>query len=291
VVAGGTFGGPKCAANTIPDLGAAADFGVLGLSNASYAIQGSIVVGDVGIAAGGAASNSGAVFGNATESSSGQFTNSGYLSGSISVDPTTMASANSAARTAASVAAGDTPTQALGAVNSSTTVTGNGGLNVIRITSLNLNNASLTLNGTASDIFVIQVSGNFTMTGSGRIVLGTNVSASQVLIVFTSNNTGVTIGPSNNNNPTINGTLLSASTSTNWNITGGIFNGEIITATTPSHAGTLNLSGAILSATPFRPIPEPSSVVLAGIASLWLASLARWKRKGAPGRTAEVLTS
>lgn len=279
-VAAAIVGGSTCAANTIPNLGAAADFGLLGLNNADYSIQNSLIVGDIGVGQGGTASNSsGAVFGDAIQYSSGQITNGGFISGSITVDSAEMTAANSGAISAYSTAVANTATQSFGPINSSTMINGNGGLNVVNISSVNLNNGTITLNGTSSDIFVLRVSGNFKLSGNSGINLGTNVSASQVLIVFTG--TGTTINIATGNNTTINGTLLAPSASTNWQITGGVFNGEIITGTPDSRGRTpLDLSNVFLSAAPFRPVPEPSSVILAGVGTVCLASLMRRQRQG-----------
>ncbi|MBL0926366.1 MAG: hypothetical protein IBJ11_01780 [Phycisphaerales bacterium] len=74
---------------------------------------------------------------------------------------------------AASIAAQNlTPTQTFGAINGTQTITGNGGVNVINIASLQ--NAPLTLSGTASDVFIFNVTGNFAtnqpMTLSGGVL-------------------------------------------------------------------------------------------------------------------------
>lgn len=271
--------GSDCAANTVPNLGAAADFGLLGLNNAHYAIQSAAIAGNIGIGQGGTATNnSGSIAGTAIEYSSGQITNTGSISGGISINPTEMTNANAGALSAYNTAVGDTATQSFGAITSSRTITGNGGLNVVDIASVNLNNRAITLSGTSSDIFVLRIAGNFTMAGSAGIVLGANVSASRVLIVFTG--TGTTINIGINATRSINGTLLAPSASTNWQIASGNFDGEIITGTPASGGGVyINLNNVNLTVNPFRPVPEPSSIVLAGVGSAGLVSLAWSKRK------------
>jgi len=77
---------------------------------------------------------------------------------------------------------------------SSYTWTGNGGTNVADLTSLNLDTGDiLTLNGTASDFFIINISGAFTGHHTGAVVLGANVSADHVLfnMLCTAAHTGV----------------------------------------------------------------------------------------------------
>src|SRR5262249_13102321 len=110
-----------CAADTIPDLGAAADFAVLGLNNSAFTITGSgSVTGDIAIAQGGEASVAGNVTGSAIQSSSGQITGSGTITGGISVNPSLMSAANSGALSAYNTAVADTATQTFGAINTST---------------------------------------------------------------------------------------------------------------------------------------------------------------------------
>jgi hypothetical protein len=126
--------------------------------------------------------------------------NNGGASGTVQYDPTTRmngsqqnsietlpipTSVTSAALTAAqnvsNYAAALPATQTFGNINNAAIISGNGGLNVIKVA--NIQNALLTLSGTASDIFVINVSGgiqtNQPMTLSG------GVSPSHVLFNLT----------------------------------------------------------------------------------------------------------
>jgi protocatechuate 3,4-dioxygenase beta subunit len=64
------------------------------------------------------------------------------------------------------------PTQALPAVTRSTTISGNGGTNVISLASVDLVAGTLTIQGTASDVFVINVAGKFELDGSQMRLTG-----------------------------------------------------------------------------------------------------------------------
>ena len=290
VATAGVLAPCACAANTIPDLGSAGDFALLGLNKAHYVIQSSAIAGNIGIGQSGTANNtsSGAVGGTAFEFSSGQITNSGFISGGITVNSTELTNANSGALSAYSTAVGDTVTQTVGAISGTKVITGNGGLNVVDISTVNLSGANITLNGTASDIFVLRVSGNFTMSGNSSILLGSAVTPENVLIVFTGTSKTINVGITGS--ATVNGTLLAPSTSTNWQITSGSFNGEIITGTPATGGGTfLTLKGVALSGAPFKAVPEPSSLVLAGIATVGLVSLLRSTRKR-PSQSLDLIT-
>jgi len=77
-------------------------------------------------------------------------------------------------------ASGLAPTQTFGSINGAQTITGNGGLNVINITSLS--NPDLTITGNANDKFVFNISGNFS-TNHAMVLNGVN--ASQILFNMT----------------------------------------------------------------------------------------------------------
>ena len=83
--------------------------------------------------------------------------------------------ANAARRPAALV-----PTQTFGSITAATTITGNGGLNVINVGSIS--NAPLTIKGTSADTFVFNVSSNF-QTNVAMTLVG--VTSSQILWNFT----------------------------------------------------------------------------------------------------------
>jgi PEP-CTERM motif len=72
------------------------------------------------------------------------------------------------------------PTQTFGDVTGALTINGNGGLNVIDITSLH--NPDLTINGGSNDNFVFNISGNFQ---TNHVMTLNGVNASQILFNMT----------------------------------------------------------------------------------------------------------
>ncbi len=193
--------------------------------------------------------------------------NNGGASGSVQYDPTTTMSGSlqnpitklpvptsvtSAARTAAqnvSDYASLLPvTQTFGNINNTQIIYGNGGLNVINVA--NIQNARLTLSGTASDIFVVNVSGgiqtNQPMTLSG-------VSASHVLFNLT--------GKSGNIFQTSGGNVLYG---TYLATNGGQFNFSQLnlTGALMNTGGTVQFVGGskIPTSAPFTPFQLPEIV-------------------------------
>src|SRR5213075_616678 len=65
-------------------------------------------------------------------------------------------------------------------------VNGFSGMNVVKVTgNINLNNASLTLNGPSDAFFIVNVAGSITLNGSGGIVASGGMPASHLLINMT----------------------------------------------------------------------------------------------------------
>jgi len=75
-------------------------------------------------------------------------------------------------------------------INTTRTITGNGGLNVINVGSIVLVKKVLTLSGGANDVFIINVSGDCSI-GSAQVVLAGGLKASRVLWNFLG--TGTTV--------------------------------------------------------------------------------------------------
>jgi len=168
------------------NLGAASNFAILGLNGAHLIISegATKIVGDVG----------------AGPNNTGTLLKSTIV-GQLFIDPTAkldihsdltvtggiviqdLTQADADARAASMDAAGFTPTQTLGNINSSTTITGSGGLNVISIDSVNLVKQTLTISGSASDIFIFNVTGDYIFNGS-QMVLSGGVTANHILWNF-----------------------------------------------------------------------------------------------------------
>ena len=126
------------------------------------------------------------ITGNVYEYASGQYSGPGKLGGSVIINSTLLAQNDTDALNASTTAQGLTATQTFGNISSTTTVTGNGGLNVIDINgSINLNNASLILSGSASDVFIVNVTGSASFGGTGGLSLAGGVTPNHVLYNFT----------------------------------------------------------------------------------------------------------
>jgi choice-of-anchor A domain-containing protein len=146
-------------------------------------------------------------------------------------------------------------TQTFGSITSSTTIVGNGGLNVIQINgNVNLTSANLLFHGTPSDIFVVNISGSMALTGSGFVSPSGGVYDTRVLLNFTGPGTLTASGT-----PTVNATILAPNQAANFSGTfGSIYAGGGLTS---NFAG-----GAKIHPTPF--VPAPGTVVLLGLGGL-----------------------
>lgn len=171
-------------------------------------------------------------------------------------------------------AAGLTPTASFGTINNGTTITGNGGYNIIDVDTISLSGVGghkLTLKGGANDVFVLNVSNSasFFQTSWTPIVLNGGVTANHVL--FNLLNTSATTNALYVTNDVILvGTFIAPSASIalfSDTIDGGVFAG--------GNALTLR-SGSTITADVFE-IPEPSSFALVGITCLF--GLGLWSRR------------
>ncbi len=174
-------------------------------------------------------------------------------------------------------AAGLTATQTYGNITNATTITGNGGLNVIAVN--NISNA-LTITGGANDTFVFDVSGTY---NTNQTMVLNGVSASQILFNFTatSGNVFQTSG-----GDTSYGTYLAVDGGnfqfSNLNLTGGLINtagnvqfvsGTKLVANTPFSCA----SGSVACGTGGggSQAPEPSSIAVFAIGIVGLVVLHR----------------
>jgi choice-of-anchor A domain-containing protein len=186
----------------IGSLGAAGTFAILGLQGTTIVSLGATVAGSQGISqAGSLWSEFSTIKGPVTEAAAGQVHGLG-AGVTVNVDPTTMAQADSAAVAFSTQAAALSPTQTLPSITQSTTVSGNGGLNVIDITGSISN--SLILNGSSSDVFIVNVSGGANLFGNAALGLAGGVTADHVLYNFTASRGSINVFGSGG----VNGTLL-----------------------------------------------------------------------------------
>jgi choice-of-anchor A domain-containing protein len=170
------------------------------------------------------------------------------------------------------------PTQTFGTISSPTIITGNGGLNVIKINGDI--SSSLTLSGSASDIFVVNATGTLTLGGSESLGVSGGATAGHVLYEFIGANGGKLSTQVGN---TVFGTILAPNYS--YSNADGTLNGAIIAGALGSNADTGGsaiklLSGYTANFVPFSPsaVPEPSSVVLAGLGFATMGLVA-WRRR------------
>jgi choice-of-anchor A domain-containing protein len=229
-------------------LGNAAQFAVLGLNGTQVTDLVATVKGNEGVSQGGQLTSVlASVGGNVVEAATGQY--GGLLSsvkGKISVDSALMANAGNDALAASSQAAALTPTQTFTSIDRATTVNGNGGLNVIAING-NLR-GSLTLSGGASDVFVVNVSGDASLIGGATLKLAGGVTADHVLYNFTGNGGSVTLLVAG----AVRGTLLAPREDVTLL---GNFVGEVV----GGGRGLTLLPGTTVSPAPFTP-PTPASL-------------------------------
>ncbi len=232
-------------------LGSAADFAVLTVPGSSYLNFSAVTVnGNVGVGSGGSLNlmSPSTINGDVYLTSAGQMYGPGTLNGTSTVNAPYVAQAISDAMTAYNTATALAPTVTInGNLTTNTSITGNGGMNVIKITgNVNLNSQSLTLNGTSADTFVINVAGGFDLGGNGGIVAGAGVSASQILINVESSGTKLTSKVGN----IVDGTLLAPYDPLEFHsVSGAIFAGG---------GGEVKLmSDATVDNVPFSPPPPP----------------------------------
>ena len=135
------------------------------------------------------------------------------------------------------------PTQSYGNIMNSFTINGNGGTNVIDLTGINLSNGVLTLNGSASDIFILNVNGSINSSNSNIAISG-GVIPSNVLINVSGSVTITGGGPNN-----FYGTILDPTGAVN--VHDKLLTGELIGNT------IVDTSGFSINSPPVPPPPPP----------------------------------
>jgi choice-of-anchor A domain-containing protein len=226
-------------------LGTAGGYAVLGLENTAIVNFDSSVTGDEGVSKGGSLRNAlrSTITGDVNEFSGGQYFGRGKLDGTLSVDPAGLTLADSAALAASTQADALTATQTFKNIDARTTLTGNGGVNVIDISGDITN--SLILSGTAGDVFIVNVKGSVDLDGSESLGLAGGVTANHVLYNFI----GARGSVSARDGTVIDGTLLGPTYG--FDLEGKI-DGEIISGR------EVVLFGAKVTAAPFSmPVATP----------------------------------
>jgi choice-of-anchor A domain-containing protein len=279
-------------------LGSAGSFGLLLGTNETLTTNGLHVGGDVGLSSNdkvklsGYFTVGGDTYLDGTPSVSG---GGGYvLSGSTITQSMTsiVADAASASTTAGALAANLTvPNNAIN-VNSATNsiviqAVTNLSENVLNISSLALSNGTITFddNGYTNAKFIINVTGNFSLT-NGAFMQGIN-GASADDIIFNIEGTGTTVNLVGNSSTSIIGTILAPQRNVNLGGGGNLTGAIIAGVNNAGKAYNLNQSGSGYNITSlgFTPrststnTPEPSSIALfgAGVSAL-VAARRRRKR-------------
>jgi hypothetical protein len=228
----------------VAGLGAAGDYAILGLHGGDVVVRGSNIVGDIGVGPQdeGAFRNTvhtGTLF--LDESATLNRPRRGFVgyapTGGIVIKDLNPAQLDADAASAAYDAL--PATQTFGNVSTSLTINSTGGTNVIDIYSLSYVSKTLTLNGDANDVFIINVTGDFNLSASSVQLTG-GLTADHVVFNFPTRGPEIDlVGAST----VMNGTILAPQRSVEyWN--GGMFNGAIIADTIKLHDGArLNFVG------------------------------------------------
>ena len=174
------------------------------------------------------------------------------------------------ARAAAASAAGLTANLTIpgNQITGNGSVTGNGGENVIDLTQVNMSNGAFTINGTASDMFIFRVAGQFVV-GNSSIRATGGVTPNHILWDITGTNQTV-----KSPNGAWDGTILALSSGVQFDNTPsglGPNRGAVIAADDVNNNQNWvfsTVSGFDLNYTPFTPVPEPSSIVLLSLGSI-----------------------
>jgi len=265
-VAGVLLGLPVLAHADTINLGSAANYSVIGFNSlhddfSLVTVNGNVAAGDTSSLKIMAPSK---VNGNVQIGTNATFSDDkpGNVSGSVLTGQDlsgVVADAKNAFATYSSLA----PTQTFSGIGSQTTITGNGGTNVIDING-NIKNG-ITLAGSANDIFVLNVTGGITLTGSQKIAAGAGINSNQILInLIGSNSVNTHVGDS------IDGTVIAPNGSGTLD---GTFNGRLFFG-----GSSLTLmSGAVVNQPPTVPLPAPvaAAIPLLGGLAAWRMSRQR----------------
>jgi choice-of-anchor A domain-containing protein len=160
--------------------------------------------------------------------------------------------------------------------NSTGTITGNGGENVIDLTQVNMTNGDVLINGTANDTFIFRVSGQFNV-GNSTIRVTGGVTPEHVLWYFP--NTSTIRSP----NGAWDGTILALNSPIQFDNTPnalGFVHGAIIASDDVNNNQNWVfsvVSGFDIDHHPFTNVPEPTCCSVA-LAALGIAGMIRRRR-------------
>jgi len=253
------------------------DLGATTLGWNSGPIAGNVLLGQ-GVKANLSGGNNGGLTNGGVVNFDSTATISGSLQNPITEVPVSTsftATALADAQNVSSYASSLSPTQTFSTINNTTTITGDGGLNVIDVA--NIQNAKLTLSGNANDYFIFNVTGgiqtNQAMTLSGGVL------ASHVLFNLTGTGTVFQTSGGDLSYGTYLATNGGQFQFSNLNLDGALIN----------TAGNVQfVSGAkIPTFAPFTvpAVPEPTTLALFGAGLLGLgARVTRWRKGGSSGR-------
>src|SRR5262249_40396288 len=149
-------------------------------------------------------------------------------------------------------------------INTTGTITGNGGENVIDLTQVNMTNGTVLINGTASDTFIFRVSGQFNV-GNSSIRTTGGVTPDHVLWFFP--NTSTIRSP----NGAWDGTILALSSPVSFDNTPaglGPCRGAVIACDDVNNNQPWvfsMVSGFDLISQPFIPEPATALLLTAGV--------------------------
>jgi hypothetical protein len=163
-----------------------------------------------------------------------------------------MAAAQTAAINLSNSAAALAPTKTFSSITNTTTITGNGGQNVILVTgTFQLSGGNLTIVGGPTDTFIINAPGGLQLSGGSQIILS-GVSPTQVLFNFPG--TGNQVQTSGNANTA--GIFLAPSRQ--MQINGGTHNSEFISGGQLSFQSNPRVIAPPCSCTTVPPTPTPT---------------------------------
>jgi len=285
-----TLFSPHASASLIvPDLGDAADFGLFAIPQTGDAasitissasgVQGDLAIGNPGLYhKSGAGVVTGKVFlaTGVTTSITGVPGAEGTL-----VPNSDLTQAISDALLASSAAALLPITQpALGDLTATQTVTGNGDVNVLSVSKIDLSGSKiLTLSGSPTEFFILNISGDFDLSGSSAIAYTGGLVPSHVLFNFPT--TGTDIGFSASS--TAKGTLLAPFR--DFTLHGANLEGEVIANDIRITSGGQVKQNPFESPLPPPPppppssaIPEPGTLVLCGLGATTIRFRCRRRR-------------